>query len=166
MTLEREVSWSNAKRRSEVARGAAVVIAAGALAFWGASVAVGQASWAVREVRDAARVVGKKLAPECVRDEDCVLRPALITCCGTCPATRPYEAITVERLQQSQRDADDACAPSSRLCDPPVCPPVELGDVVHAVCTAGACRAVELPPAWIARVPGSADASTSESPCE
>ncbi len=139
MTFDREVPSMNPTGRQQLVIGAIAAATVGALVLWSVTV-------------DRVKPPGRHPAPECVRDEDCVLQPSRITCCGTCPAARPYEAISAVHLVQLLRDADLGCARTLQHCDPPACPGVETDSEVHAACTAGVCRVVELPPAtWIAR---------------
>jgi hypothetical protein len=82
-------------------------------------------------------------ARECVEDQDCALRPSVVTCCGTCPAARPFEAAPVGILEMALREADVACGPTARFCEPPACPIEETGSDVRAACVANRCAVVE-----------------------
>lgn len=155
MTLEREVTPIKSGGRGRLTLGVLTATALGALTVWTASVAFDHVDTIVRETEHRARSFGRWLAPECVRDDDCVLRPSVITCCGTCAPIRPFEAIPVARLDQILRDAETVCVTPSRHCEPPVCPDLDPDIEARAVCTANVCRAVEVPPStWIAGPPG------------
>jgi hypothetical protein len=79
---------------------------------------------------------------ECVADTDCVLMPAVLTCCGVCEAAPPFEAAPREALDE-MRDAMDArCAPPASPCDPPVCASLPAGCDARPICANGLCAVV------------------------
>lgn len=78
---------------------------------------------------------------ECVTDDDCALMPAAITCCGECPPVPPFEAVTRASLADYRRVVADACAPETRLCDPPSCAGLAAGCDARAICRDGRCQA-------------------------
>lgn len=90
---------------------------------------------------DAGRSPGIVAPDECYSDEECALRPAQITCCGECEAVPPFEAVARTTLLELRANTDESCAPTTRLCDPPVCAPLPAGCEVRAVCRGGSCRA-------------------------
>jgi hypothetical protein len=80
---------------------------------------------------------------ECIVDDDCVLVPERMTCCGECDAVPPLEAAPWVMVDKIRRDTvDDSCAPRDRLCDPPICPSAPAGCEAHPVCRAGQCAVV------------------------
>lgn len=83
-----------------------------------------------------------KAGDTCVRDDDCVVMPALLTCCGECEPIAPYEAVPRAVLAERRRALEASCAPRTQPCDPPACTAPPAGCVVRAVCDQGQCRAV------------------------
>jgi hypothetical protein len=83
-------------------------------------------------------------ARECQTDADCVLLPALVTCCGECDPEPPFEAIPRSTLEQLRSDTDEQCAPRTRLCEPPQC--FSADRRARAECRNGTCRAVTSEP--------------------
>lgn len=76
---------------------------------------------------------------ECVVDDDCVLVPELMTCCGECDAVPPLEAAPWAMVDEIRRDAEESCAPRDRLCEPPICPSAPADCEAHPICRAGQC---------------------------
>ena len=75
---------------------------------------------------------------ECAIDEDCGLMPSLVTCCGECEPTPPFEPVPRSELAVLRGD----CFPRERICDPPVCTPKLLGCEARAICKSGMCTVV------------------------
>jgi hypothetical protein len=76
--------------------------------------------------------------PECRTDDDCVLVPSLMSCCGECPATPPFEAAPREMLEELRRELDDSCA--RRACEPVTCERTDC--TARASCRLGRCEAI------------------------
>jgi len=81
-------------------------------------------------------------APECTRDEDCVLLPSTMTCCAECPPAPPFEAAPASVLDGMLVENETVCSQSRKPCTPAECVPVPEGCVARAACDAGQCVAV------------------------
>lgn len=81
-------------------------------------------------------------ASECIEDEDCVLLPSALTCCGECDPAPPFEALPRAQLEDRRAALVEECAPATRLCEPPACPAVPQACRARATCRAGICQAV------------------------
>lgn len=93
---------------------------------------------------DDNELVPARIAPaECSVDADCTLMPAAITCCGECEPVPPLEAVPRTFLDALLLENESACAPTTRLCEPPACASVPAGCAARAVCRAGRCTVVE-----------------------
>jgi hypothetical protein len=90
------------------------------------------------DVRSRIDVVARDEPDECTADTDCVILPALVTCCGECEPVPPFDAARRTILEDLRSD----CVPRERLCDPPVCSPKPPGCEARAACVRGRCRVV------------------------
>lgn len=139
-TWNRRQLWSERDAgRVRTARVHALLAAAaiGALVGWGALTHLSCAE--LYYVDEYTRVPATPAREQCTRDDDCVLVPSLITCCGECQPAPPFEAVPLGRLASRRTAASEMCLPSTRGCEPPVCPAVIQGCEVRAICAAGSC---------------------------
>lgn len=77
---------------------------------------------------------------ECVVDDDCVLMPSAINCCGECPPAPPYDAVSGEELASLLIQLETDCAEWTRLCEPPACEIISQRCEPRAICVEGRCR--------------------------
>jgi hypothetical protein len=75
---------------------------------------------------------------DCVTDDDCVLMPSLVTCCGECEPSPPFRAAPRSDLTDLRSD----CLRREQLCDPPVCTAKPAGCEARAVCRSGTCAVI------------------------
>lgn len=76
---------------------------------------------------------------ECVVDDDCVLMPSVISCCGECDPRPPFHAVTGKALDALRMELDAMCEDSCGECDPPVCEPLPPECYASAACIDGRC---------------------------
>jgi len=131
----REHLWAEDDRRQRArTRGRLHVAFAAALLTAGAGICACYELY----VLDGLRRIDTAIGIECVADADCTLTPALLTCCGECPALPPFEAVPRALLDDVRAD----CAPLRGRCEPPTCAPRPAGCIARAVCDRGRCRAL------------------------
>lgn len=122
-------------------RGSQLVTAWGALAWLGAVGLLFYSCHDLYVVEDDIRTHVDH-ASECIEDQDCVLTPSILTCCGECDPAPPFEALPRARLEEQRATLAERCAPVTRLCEPPTCAPVPAECRARAECRAGVCQAV------------------------
>ena len=79
----------------------------------------------------------------CETDQDCVLRPSFITCCGVCDPAPPFQAVSRKRLDVLLWQTDALCTPRTRPCAPVSCSTRPATCEAGAVCHAGECRVIQ-----------------------
>ncbi len=77
--------------------------------------------------------------PQCVRDEDCVLLPAALTCCIECPPAPPFEAAPSWVLDGMLIENETECAEARHLCPEITCEPVAETCIARPACVTGRC---------------------------
>ncbi len=88
----------------------------------------------------AARPAGESV--ECLRDDDCVLLPAALTCCVECPPAPPFDPAPSWVLGGMLIQLETDCAERDRACPEVRCEPRPEGCVARAACVRGRCAAV------------------------
>ena len=81
-------------------------------------------------------------AARCVRDDDCALLPAALTCCVECPPAPPFEVAPSWVLAGMLVQNETECAQRDRACPEVRCEPVPEGCVARPACVDGRCVAV------------------------
>ncbi len=95
---------------------------------------------------DRAAIEREAIAPpshdaQCVRDDDCVLMPAALTCCIECPAAPPFEAVPSSVLDGLLIENETVC-PDRWRCPEVTCQAVPTDCNARAACEYGRCVAV------------------------
>ena len=80
---------------------------------------------------------------QCVRDEDCVLLPAALTCCIECPPAPPFEAAPSWVLDGMLIENDTVC-PERWRCPEVTCEAVSTDCIARAACDDGCCVALAI----------------------
>lgn len=81
---------------------------------------------------------------QCVRDEECALVPAAMTCCPdeSCPPAPPFRAAPRWVVDGMYIENEHRCLATEIPCVQTACPPVPAGCSAKAVCAARRCIAV------------------------
>jgi len=74
----------------------------------------------------------------CSRDDDCGLVP-VFGCCGNCPPTPPYRALTHGAIEAERQDDEAQCATEDHDCSVHRCTTPPPGCTARAVCRQGVC---------------------------
>jgi hypothetical protein len=136
----RDALWSARDPRTRERR-ARIAWSVASIGVISALFAVSHLSCAELYYVEEERTVPATIAPaQCSSDDDCVLQPSLMTCCGECEPGPPFEAMTRSDLEKLRSEVDSKCAPRTRVCEPPTCSPVPVGCEVRAACVNGRCR--------------------------
>ena len=104
------------------------------LSVWAAMVACN--AWLLAPVSDAPAANA-----ECHADDDCVLLPSELSCCGECPPAPPFHAAPRWVLDGMLVEAETTCSYDTRACAPMACDPVPPGCIARPACEAGRCVA-------------------------
>jgi hypothetical protein len=88
-------------------------------------------------------VSASSIGVECMVDDDCGLMPPLMTCCGECDPSPPFEAVPRTAIDARLIDLENYCAERGQACDPPICEIAPPGCVARAICVRGTCQVVE-----------------------
>lgn len=80
--------------------------------------------------------------PQCMRNDDCVLLPAALTCCIECPPAPPFEAAPSWVLDGMLIENETECAEPRHLCPEIRCELVPATCIARAACIAGKCVAL------------------------
>ncbi len=121
-------------RIAESHRTAKVLLVAGA-----AALALGHAC---EDLSEAPEDLGSAVEPECKVDDDCILMPSEMTCCGKCDPAPPFEAVPRSAVDSRLIELETECASRTRWCESPVCDITPPGCAADAACIAGRCQAI------------------------
>ncbi len=77
-----------------------------------------------------------------MRDDDCVLLPADLTCCIECPPVPPYEAAPSWVLDGMLIENETECAERTSICPEIPCAQQVEGCTARAACRHGRCVAI------------------------
>jgi hypothetical protein len=136
----RDVVWSerDSRRRRRHSIAGAVIATTMTLGL----VVANHACYELLFLSDAPREKPQLFVPvvsgECALDSDCVLMPAVFTCCGECEPAPPFSATPRSELA----DLRELCSSRERVCDPPICSPMPAGCEARAACRKGECVVV------------------------
>lgn len=76
----------------------------------------------------------------CSRDEDCVVPPRR-GCCGECPQSPPFKAVTRATDEAARKNTEDACSVKKVDCGRWKCDALPRGCSAAAFCESGRCQA-------------------------
>jgi hypothetical protein len=80
---------------------------------------------------------------ECRVDDDCMLLPSAMTCCGECDPVPPFEAVPRTAVDALLIELETRCAEKPGPCEPPACESSPRGCSAHAACIGEHCTVVQ-----------------------
>jgi len=92
---------------------------------------------------DLATGVVERPAPQCTRDEDCVLLPAALTCCVECPPAPPFEPAPRWVLDGMLIEQETRCATPRSSCPEVSCAAPRPGCEARPACIQERCSFIE-----------------------